>query len=109
MKKIKLLSALALVVLVLPLVLSCSKDDESSNIAVVIYDNGKTSNGSTFIAIDGKNFYLDYIKYSITEGYLTVTGYDPAGFKGRANIVSRITYKGYSYEVLSVGDYAFMG
>ena len=118
MKKIKLLSILMLVVMALPFMISCSKDDDESNnggsgggsnITVVVNDDGTTSNGSVFSAIDDKNFYLDYIKYSVKEDYLVVSGYDKAGFNGVAKIASRITYKGYSYEVLKIYYSAFDG
>ena len=34
---------------------------------------------------------------------MIVSGYDESGFKGVANIVARITYKGSTYEVLEIG------
>lgn len=106
-------SAFLLTVLVLPLMFSCSKDDESENdgytLNVVVKEDGTTSNGSIFSAIDDKNYYLDYIKYTVTEGHLAVSGYDRAGFKGDAKIVSGITYKGNTYEVLEIKEYAFSG
>lgn len=83
-------------------------DDDDSNISVVIGDDGKISNGATFSSIDDKNFYLDYIKYSVEEGHLVVAGYDRAGFSGVAKIVSRITYKGNTYEVLKIASSAFL-
>ena len=92
---------------------ACGGDDDSedgnkgSNIVVVVKEDGTTSNGSIFSAIDDKNFYLDYIKYTVEEGHLVVSGYDKAGFKGIANIVSKITYKGNTYEVLSIGGHVF--
>ncbi|MBR0046949.1 MAG: leucine-rich repeat domain-containing protein [Bacteroidaceae bacterium] len=91
---------------------SCSKDEEedgggSGNTNVLVNENGTTSNGSIFSAIDDKNFYLDYIKYTVEEGHLVVTGYDKTGFKGQANIVSRITYKGNTYEVLRIYPWTF--
>ena len=61
---------------------------------IVINENGKASNGGIFSAVDDKNFYLDYIKYTVEEGHLAVSSYDKAGFKGEAKIVSSITYKG---------------
>ena len=90
-------------------VCSCSKDnDEEDNpSSVVVKDDGTTSNGSIFSAIDDKNFYLDYVKYTVEEGHLVVSGYDIVGFKGGAKIASRITYKGNTYEVLSIGYGAF--
>lgn len=88
---------------------ACGGDDEDDDFArpVIVKDDGTTSNGSTFSAIDDKNFYLDYIKYSVEEGHLVVSGYDGAGFKGVAKIVSGITYKGNTYEVLSIRKDAF--
>ena len=93
---------------------SCSDDDshdskESNNEHVTIGEDGKASNGSVFSSIDDKNFYLDYIKYSVVEGHLEVAGYDKTGFKGDAKIVSSITYKGNFYEVLKIKDHAFSG
>ena len=96
---------------VLSLFSACGGDDEDDDFArpVIVKDDGTTSNGSTFSAIDDKNFYLDYIKYSVKEGHLVVSGYDGAGFKGVAKIASGITYKGNTYEVLIIGYYAFSG
>ena len=89
---------------------ACGGDDDatdSGNQQVTIGDDGKASNGSVFSSIDDKNFYLDYIKYTVKEGHLAVSGYDKSGFKGVANIVSSITYKGNFYEVLEISDKAF--
>ena len=114
MKKIKLWSMMMLVVMALPLVCSCSKDEDGTggargggNITVVVHENGTTSNGSIFSAIDDKNFYLDYIKYTVEKGHLVVSSYDKAGFKGNAKIVSSITYSGKTYEVLGINSSAF--
>ena len=95
MKKIKTIMWLTLTFSVLVLV-SCSKTNDDTNTNtdnqhVIISDDGKASNGSIFSNIDDKNFYLDYIKYTVTEGHLAVTGYDKMGFKGTANIVSCTT------------------
>ena len=114
MKKIHFLSVM-LAVIALPLMVSCSKDDEggigssSDKNKVVIDENGKASNGSTFFAIDDKNFYLDNIKYTVEDGHLVVTGYDEVLFRGVAEIVSSITYKGNTYNVLGIGRKAFYG
>ena len=92
------------------LLTACSDDDDderTENITVVIKDDGTTSNGSIFSAIDDKNFYLDYVKYSVVEGHLEVSGYDSKGFNGVAKIVSRITYSGNTYEVLAIQSKAF--
>ena len=99
MKKIKTIIWLTLTFSALILV-SCSKanDDattDTDNQHVIISDDGKASNGSIFSNIDDKNFYLDYIKYTVTEGHLAVTGYDKMGFKGNF------------YEVLEIGPKAF--
>ena len=80
---------------------------EVPEIVVVVNEDGTTSNGSIFSAIDDKNFYIDYIKYTVEEGHLVVSGYDKAGFKGVANIISKLTYKGNTYEVLTIGEDAF--
>ncbi|MBO4810266.1 MAG: leucine-rich repeat domain-containing protein [Prevotella sp.] len=96
--------------LVLPFFLlsACGSDDaeeeeeKNVDINVVVKDDGTTNNGSIFSSIDDKNFYLDYIKYTVEEGHLTVSGYDKMGFKGIAKIVSKITYKGNTYEVLEI-------
>lgn len=118
MKKIQFLSMMMLAVMVMPLMFSCSKDDDDNgsggaeggnNTHVVVNENDTTSNGSIFSAIDEQNFYLDYIKYTVEEGHLVVTGYDKKGFKGAANIVARITYNGNTYEVLKIGLNAFYG
>ena len=94
------------------LLVSCEKDDGDDSVSgktVIIKEDGTTSNGSIFSAIDDKNFYLDYIKYSVNEGHLVVSGYDEKGFNGVANIVSNISYKGNYYEVLEIEKYAFIG
>ena len=92
---------------------SCSTDDDdftpANNEQVTISDDGKASNGAVFSALDDKTFYLDYIKYTVEEGHLVVSGYDQTGFNGEAKIVARITYIGNSYEVLRIGDNAFRG
>ena len=130
MKKSKIWNLLMILVVALPLMVSCSKDDDGStggssgtntngntnpnppvaDIHVVVNEDGTTSNGSLFSAIDDKNFYVDYIKYTVKDGHLIVSGYDPVGFKGVANIIARITYKGNTYEVLGIGyssDYIY--
>ena len=112
MKKLKYLSIMMLAMMALPLMLSCSKDDEEEfggNTNVIVNENGTTSNGSIFSAVGDNVFYLDYVKYSIEEGHLVVSGYDKTGFKGIANIVASITYKGSTYEVLEIGNEAFSG
>ena len=89
---------------------SCSKDEDEETIVdlkVVINTDGSTSNGSVFSAIDDKSFYLDYIRYTIKDDHLIVSGYAKEDFKGNAKIASSITYKQKSYDVLGISDYAF--
>ncbi len=128
MKKKLVLFLLALLpMVVLTTVTSCSKDDDivlppgnngdndsngyngghNPEIVVTVNEDGTTSNGSTFSAIDDKNFYVDYIKYTVEEGHLTVTGYDKAGFNGYAAIIYKLIYKGNTYEVLKINEKAF--
>lgn len=106
-----------LAVMALSLMCSCSKDDDGgsgggggtntnpsvADIHVVVNEDGTVSGGHTFSAIDEKNFYVDYIKYTVEEGHLVVSSYDKAGFKGTANIIARLTYKGNTYDVLKIG------
>ena len=119
MKKIERILMLLVFVTAQAMSVSCSKDDDgngsestnnqqTNNQQVTISDDGKASNGAIFSSLDDKTFYLDYIKYEVKEGHLVVSGYDGVGFKGVANIVSSITYKGNSYEVLEIGR-AFAG
>lgn len=86
---------------------SCSKDDDYVDPRVVIYEDGSTSNGSHFTAIDDRTFYLDDIKYYVMDGYINVAGYDEVGFKGKAKIVPYINYMYSDYEVLRIAQYAF--
>ena len=98
--------------------ISCSSGDESSGNgsgsvpdqdipSIVINADGTTSTGSKFIAIDANSFYIDYIKYSMNQGHLEVTGFDKIGFAGNAKFYSRVTYNGTVYEVLTIGKDAF--
>lgn len=82
---------------------------EVPEIVVVVNEDGTTSNGSTFLPIDDNNVYVDYVRYSVKEGHLAVSGYDKAGFKGAANIISRLIYKNNTYEMLEIGGSAFYG
>ena len=109
MKKKTFWSTLLLMFAMLSLTVACGGDDadDSGNKQVTIDEDGKVSNGSNFVSIDDKNFYLDYVKYTVEEGHLVVSGYDSKGFNGIAKIVSSITYKGNFYEVLGIGKKAF--
>ncbi len=86
---------------------SSGNNGENLDIHVIVNEDGTTSNGSIFSAIDNQNFYVDYIKYTVTDYYLSVSGYDKTKFNGVAKIISKLTYKGHTFEVLEIGDYAF--
>lgn len=91
---------------------ACGGDDDVVNNgpndgSVVINDDGTTSSGARFSPIDDKNFYLDYVKYSIVDAHIEVTGYDETAFNGVANIVKAVKLKGGNYEVLIVAKEAF--
>lgn len=105
-------------VFMLLIMISCGSDDENSgngsssvpdqdSPSIIINADGTTSTGSKFIAIDANSFYIDYIKYSINQGHLEVTGFDKIGFAGNAKFYSRVTYNGAVYEVLTIGKDAF--
>ncbi len=106
---------------------SCSKDDTEENgpsgnnngsnennngqqnqeIVVTVDANGNADGGHYFTAPDSKTFFVDYIKYTIKEGHLVVSGYDETGLKsinGKATIVSKIIYKGVPYAVLEIEE-----
>jgi hypothetical protein len=96
----------------LPMLNACGGDDSNdekppvSNV-VVIDDNGTASNGSQCVIIDDKNIYLDYVKYTVSEGHLIVSGCDKDGFKGVANIAAKISFRGNTYDVLAIDQKAF--
>lgn len=112
MKKITYVSLLTLAFLACGTFVSCSKDNEDEEgrygkISVTIDESGIATQGHTFVAIDARNFYLDYIKYTVVDGHLVVTGCDDAGINGIAKIVSDVTLRGNHYEVLDISDFAF--
>ena len=111
MKKNKTILMLAVLWTFVPIVfVACNDDDDAEpddNTHVIVSDDGKVSNGHKFSTTDDENFYVDYIKYTVEEGHLVVSGYDRTGFNGTANIVSGITYKGSSYEVFGIASDAF--
>ena len=90
---------------------ACSREDTNSAPRVEyinINDNGTTSDGSSFVKIDSKSFYLNYIKYTIEEAHIVVTGFDQTGGK-TVNIATAIRYKSNLYHVTSIGRMAFYG
>ena len=110
MKKLFLCSCL--LVLAMCMFTACgSNDDEVDNNtndgSVVVNDDGSTSNGSRYAPIDDKNFYLDYVKYSIVDAHIEVSGYDKVGFNGKAIIVPAIKLKGVRYEVFTIAKHSF--
>lgn len=120
MKKIKLSTLLLFMAMLSLTFVSCikvyddnDKDNENENEggikseAVTIGEDGKASGGHIFSAVDDKNFFIDYIKYSVVSDHLEVTGHDKAGLKGAAMIVSQVNYKGHVFKVLAIGDKAF--
>ena len=113
MKRLKFWSIIMLMVMSLPLMVSCGGDDSEDKkppqkeVVVEVNDNGIASNGSTCVIIDDNNFYLDFVKYSVEEGHLVVSGYEKDAFKGIANIPSRISFKENTYVVLAIAEEAF--
>ncbi len=127
MKQIFLISLL--IAMLLPLTISCGKDeaeqpseqknnqdgqggqddqgDSTAPIIVTVDENGNADGGHHFVNIDGESFYIDKIKYSVTDGNLIVTGYDKDTFAGRAKIISQLNYAGHELHVIEIGEYAF--
>ena len=98
--------------------MSCEKNDddfdngkqEEVNVKdekVIVKEDGTVSGSHVFSAIDDKNFFIDYIKYSVIDGHLEVTGYDKAAFSGEAKFISELSYKGNEYKVVKIGYSAF--
>lgn len=98
---------------------SCDKDDDEfddnnqkvvvKDVVVTVKEDGSVSEGHSFSAVDSQTFYIDYIKYSVVDGHLEVTGYDKTAFSGEAKIVSELNYKGNTYQVLRIAERAFDG
>ena len=118
-KTVRFCGMMLLVFVTLLTIASCGKDDDdddNNNAAepafeteVVISDKGTASNGAVFSAIDDKSFYLDYIKYTVEDDHLVVSGYDKNGLRGIARIVSSITYRRKAYKVTRLVNGAFGG
>ena len=96
---------------------SCDKDDDEfddnnqevvvKDVVVTVKEDGSVSGGHSFSAVDNQTFYIDYIKYSVVDSHLEVTGYDKTAFSGEAKIVSELNYKGNTYQVLRIAKKAF--
>lgn len=79
--------------------------DEGSEDRSIDDGNGKNTNEVVFSAIDDNNFYVDYVKYTVKNGHLVVTGYDATGIQslnGDVVIVPSIRYKENTYQVLEM-------
>ena len=81
----------------------------AEEIVVTIDASGNADGGHLFEKIDETNFYIDDIKYTAQSGDLVVTGYNQAFFKGAANIISQLKYRGRTMNVVKIGDSAFSG
>ena len=73
--------------------ISCGSDDDNNSGGNETYFDGETVNvDSNGKASDGHRFSkIDDIKYSISEGNLTVSGYDKNSSFSSAKIISRLT------------------
>ena len=76
-------------------------------IVVTVDTNGDADGEHWFEKIDDTNFYIDDIKYTAQNGDLVVTGYNQAFFKGAANIISQLKYRGRTMNVIEIRDGAF--
>ena len=81
----------------------------AEEIVVTVDANGNADGEHLFEKINETNFYIDDIKYTAQSGDLVVTGYNQAFFKGTANIISQLRYRGRTMNVLSIGYRAFAG
>ena len=103
--------------------MACDSDDEESGVVnpadiddgapyqetvVTVDANGKADGGHRFSKIDDASFYIDDIIYTVKNNSLEVTGYGK-GIGRSARIISRLNYKGRSYDVVRIGDEAFKG
>ena len=80
---------------------------EPEEIVVTVDANGNADGEHWFEKIDETNFYIDDIKYTAQSGDLVVTGYNQAFFKGAANIISQLKYRGRTMNVVGVSNDAF--
>ena len=76
-------------------------------IVVTVDAYGNADGEHLFEKIDGTNFYIDDIKYSAKNGDLVVTGYNQSFFKGAANIISKLKYRGRTMNVVDIESEAF--
>lgn len=90
---------------------SCGSDDEPTsainNSSVIINENGTTSTGAPFSAIDNETFRLNYIKYKVTDSHLEIIGSDSYELQGEVRPYATVTYKGSVYSTTSIATGAF--
>ena len=99
---------------------ACGSDDDSDVVGpggsgnsggndetVIIYDDGRTSNGSVYSPINKESFYLDGVIYFIEGSYLTVSGYNTEGLLRNITIPFAIKFRNVRYEVSKIADNAF--
>ncbi len=79
----------------------------TEEIVVTVDANGNADGEHWFEKIDETNFYIDDIKYTAQNGDLVVTGYNQSFFKGAANIISKLKYRGRTMNVVEIGERAF--
>lgn len=109
MNNIRFIGVVLTIIIVSNVFVACSNDNdnvEDEITTVKIDENGKASGNVKFVQIDEHNFYINDIKYTITQGHLAVTGYD-IGFSGHAEILSEIEYRGAKLNVLEIDADAF--
>lgn len=81
---------------------SCGDQSFINNLHVIVDDKGIASGGHLFSAENDKDFYIDYVKYHVENGHLIVSDFDPSGLSKNVVIISKLTYKGNTYEVKSI-------
>ena len=85
--------------------------DESGEKKVTINADGTTSDGSHFRRINETTFMLNYVKYSICDGHIEVTGHDNTeiglSLNGKVDLYSTIVINNVSYKVRVIGARAF--
>lgn len=86
-----------------------NNDQQIPELVVTVDANGKADGGHQFIKIDESNFYIDGIKYTVTEGNLFVTGYISSYNLGHVKIISTLKYNGQAMNVTNIGAGAFRG
>ena len=76
-------------------------------IVVTVDADGNADGEHSFTKIDENNFYIDGIKYTVSQDFLMVTGYNSASFEGEAKIISQLNYAGREMQVKEIGEKAF--